>query len=182
MVSFSAQDLGLLLSALAFSAQKHRDQRRKDAHAPPYINHPIAVANLLCNEAGIYDIEVICGAILHDTVEDTDTLPDELEQQFGAQIRRIVMDVTDDKGLSKQERKRKQVEHAAHLCEQAKLVKIADKICNLRDIAATPPVGWTLERRQGYFFWAREVVDQLRGLHAPLEQLFDQAFSRIPES
>src|SRR5919109_4461135 len=128
-------ELALLLKALAFAAHKHRDQRRKDAEASPYINHPIALADVLVNEGGVSDVEVLCAALLHDTVEDTATTPQELAEDFGPRIARIVAEVTDDKALSKAERKRLQIEHAAGLSPEAKLVKLADKICNLRDVA-----------------------------------------------
>lgn len=170
-------DTPSLLKALAFAAEKHRDQRRKDVCASPYINHPIALANILVNEGGVLDIDVICAALLHDTIEDTETSPDELEAEFGEKIRAIVMDVTDDKQLSKQARKRLQVEHAALASPAAKLVKLADKIANLRDIIHNPPADWSIKRKQEYFDWAKEVVDQIRGTHAVLEQLFDEAYA-----
>jgi guanosine-3',5'-bis(diphosphate) 3'-pyrophosphohydrolase len=135
------ETLGSILSALEFAAHKHRDQRRKDVEASPYINHPIALANVLVNEAGITDVDTICAALLHDTVEDTDTTPEELESLFGARISAIVAEVTDNKSLDKRERKRQQVAHAARLSTEAKRVKFADKTCNLRDIAARPPRG-----------------------------------------
>lgn len=175
-------DLPMITQALSFAAHKHRDQRRKDVSASPYINHPIALASVLVNEAGIDDMAVICGALLHDTVEDTETTPEELEQVFGPQIRAIVMDVTDDKTLEKHIRKQRQIEHAAHACREAKLVKLADKICNLRDIASCPPADWSLERKQQYFDWAKAVVDQIRGTHPGLERLFDEAYARRPAS
>jgi len=179
-MSISEEDLRRLLKALAFAAHKHRDQRRKDVESSPYINHPIALANILCNEGHVTDINVICAALLHDTVEDTDTTPEELEREFGGEIRGIVMDVTDDKTLEKAERKQRQIEHAAHISDQAKLVKLADKISNLRDVASNPPSGWNLQRRQGYFDWAMAVIDRLRGVHGPMETIFDDAYARRP--
>ncbi|HYX63206.1 MAG TPA: HD domain-containing protein [Burkholderiales bacterium] len=173
-------ELALLLKALAFAAHKHRDQRRKDAEASPYINHPIALADVLVNEAGITDVEVLCAALLHDTVEDTATTHEELVDAFGSRIARTVAEVTDDKRLSKAERKRLQIEHAPHLSREAKLVKLADKLCNLRDVAERPPAGWPLERRQEYFDWAKRVIDGLRGTHSRLEDAFDQAYARRP--
>jgi guanosine-3',5'-bis(diphosphate) 3'-pyrophosphohydrolase len=173
-------DTGLLLSALAFAAHKHRDQRRKDADASPYINHPIALADVLVNEGGVDEHDVLCGALLHDTVEDTDTTREELETRFGARIAGIVLEVTDDKTLEKAERKELQVEHAAHISREAKLVKLADKICNLRDVAGNPPAGWSLERRREYFEWAKRVVDRLRGVHPGLEKVFDTAYAGKP--
>ena len=170
-------EFGLLLKALAFAAHKHRDQRRKDPDASPYINHPIALADVLVNEGGVTDIEVLCAALLHDTLEDTDTSILELERAFGTRIARVVEEVTDDKTLTRTERKRLQIEHAPRLSRQAKLVKLADKICNLRDVAHRPPEGWDLARRREYFDWAKRVVDGLRATHPRLEAAFDAAYA-----
>ncbi len=109
----------LILGALVFAAHKHRDQRRKDITASPYINHAIAVSNILCNEAAITNTATLCAAILHDTVEDTETTPEELTTHFGEQICSIVMEVTDDKTLPKTERKRLQIERAAYISTTA---------------------------------------------------------------
>ncbi len=171
-------ELALLLKALSFAAHKHRDQRRKDAQASPYINHPIALADVLVNEGGVTDAEVLAAALLHDTVEDTATTPEELERTFGPRVAGIVAEVTDDKALPKAERKRLQVEHAASISPEAKLVKLADKICNLRDVALHPPAQWSLERRREYFEWAKSVVDRLRGIHPRLEAAFDAAYEK----
>jgi GTP diphosphokinase / guanosine-3',5'-bis(diphosphate) 3'-diphosphatase len=173
-------DLPLVLKALAFAADKHRDQRRKDAAASPYINHPIALANVLVREGEVTDADVLAAALLHDTVEDTQTTPAELRAAFGPAIAAIVEEVTDDKSLPKAERKRLQVEHAAKMSAQAKLVKLADKICNLRDMADQPPSKWDLARRREYFEWAKAVIDRLRGVHPKLEALFDAAYARRP--
>lgn len=181
MSSSNDADIGAILKALEFAAKKHRDQRRKDKEASPYINHPIALANTLCNEAGITDIETLCGALLHDTVEDTETTEQELRDTFGHAISDIVMEVTDDKSLPKPERKRLQVKHAAHVSDKAKLVKLADKISNLRDMVACPPAHWSKERKQEYFDWAKQVIDRLRGIHPQLEAIFDTAYANRPE-
>ncbi|KND57997.1 GTP pyrophosphokinase, (p)ppGpp synthetase I [Candidatus Burkholderia verschuerenii] len=165
-----------IISAIAFAAEKHRNQRRKDAQASPYINHPIALANVLANEGGITDETVLIAAVLHDTLEDTDTSHEELMQCFGHEVAKIVAEVSDDKSLSKDERKRLQVELARHISEGAKLVKLADKICNLRDIVALPPADWDAPRKLEYFDWARRVVDEMRGVHPMLEALFDAVY------
>ncbi|MBV8636189.1 MAG: HD domain-containing protein, partial [Burkholderiaceae bacterium] len=104
----------------------------------------------------------------------------ELVAQFGAEVAAIVMEVTDDKALPKAERKQLQVEHAAHASAAAKHVKLADKICNLRDIAGSPPAGWSLERKQEYFDWAKRVIDALRGVNPKLEAIFDAAYAARP--
>jgi guanosine-3',5'-bis(diphosphate) 3'-pyrophosphohydrolase len=168
------------IAAIAFAAHKHRDQRRKDANASPYINHPIGLANVLANEGGIDDERVLIAAILHDTIEDTETTEQELIREFGREISDIVLEVTDDKSLAKAERKLLQVEHAATISRRAKLVKLADKICNLRDIASSPPADWSIDRKRKYFDWAKSVVDGLRGAHPALEHIFDEAFRLRP--
>lgn len=127
-------------------------------------------------EGGVTDFEVILAAILHDTVEDTDTSFEEIEQNFGLRVRQIVAEVTDDKSLAKAERKRLQIEHAAVVSPQAKLVKLADKIYNLRDLQRCKPEGWTEERRREYFAWAKKVCDNLKGTNRALEDILDEIF------
>ena len=171
-------ELATLLKAAAFAADKHRTQRRKDADASPYINHPLALAHILCSEGGVTHVPVLAAALLHDTVEDTDTSLEELEREFGAEVAAIVAEVTDDKSLAKDERKRLQVVKASSKSMGAKQVKLADKISNLRDIAATPPAEWSTDRRVAYFHWAKEVVNGLRGSKERLEAAFDETYER----
>jgi GTP diphosphokinase / guanosine-3',5'-bis(diphosphate) 3'-diphosphatase len=168
-----------VLSAASFAAERHRDQRRKGKDASPYINHPLALASLLA-ERGERDPILLMAALLHDTVEDTATSFEDIERAFGKEVADIVREVTDDKRLPKAERKRLQIEHAAHLSRRAKLVKLADKICNLHDMVVSPPTDWTLERRREYFDWAKAVVDPMRGVHPHLEARFDQEYLRKP--
>ncbi|HUJ24370.1 MAG TPA: HD domain-containing protein [Myxococcales bacterium] len=170
----------LLLRAATFAAEKHKSQLRKNADATPYINHPLAVAELLAREGHVDDPVVLAAALLHDTIEDTQTTREDLRERFGEEIASVVQEVTDDKSLPKQERKRLQIEHAPRLSARAKLVKLSDKICNVRDVADDPPKDWELPRRQEYFDWAKAVVDGLRGGSAPLEQKFDALFARRP--
>ena len=174
-------DLGLMIRAAHFAAHKHKDQRRKDADASPYINHPIALANVLANEGGVNDVIVLCAAVLHDTIEDTETTAEELAKAFGPEVTAIVLEVTDDKTLDKDVRKQRQIEHAPHISKEAKLVKLADKICNLRDILASPPADWSPERKQGYFTWSAQVVDGVRGARSGLEAVFDGLLARHAE-
>ncbi|VTJ51659.1 Hypothetical predicted protein [Marmota monax] len=165
-----------LLEAADFAARKHKQQRRKDPEGTPYINHPIGVARILTHEAGITDIVVLQAALIHDTVEDTDTTLDEVEMHFGAQVRRLVEEVTDDKTLPKLERKRQQVEQAPHSSPGAKLVKLADKLYNLRDLNRCTPEGWSENRVQEYFEWAAQVVKGLQGTNQQLEEALKQLF------
>jgi len=175
-----AEPVGGILDALQFAAHKHRDQRRKDLEASPYINHPIALAHVLWGEGRVHDAAVIQAALLHDTIEDTETTPEELRARFGRKVARIVAEVTDDKSLTKAQRKQLQVDHAPHISREAKLVKLADKISNLRDMAASAPKTWPKSRVREYFDWAKRVVDALRGVHPRLERLFDDVYARKP--
>lgn len=163
-----------LFKALKFAADRHRNQRRKGSDAFPYINHLIEVADLLSRVGGVVDITTLEAAILHDTLEDTETTASELDGQFGSEVRRLVEEVTDDKKLPKQERKRLQVERAPWLSLPAKQIKIADKISNIRDVTYFPPSHWPWQRRSDYLDWAEQVVTGLRGSCPPLEDLFDQ--------
>lgn len=166
-----------LLQCIDFAAKKHANQRRKDAAGTPYINHPIGVANILISEGNIDDEEVLLAAILHDTVEDTDTTFEEIEKHFGANVKKIVSEVTDDKTLPKLERKRLQIANAGKCSNKAKLVKLADKLYNLRDLRSNPPRDWSEERCKEYFIWAEMVVDNIRGTNAALEEQLDIIFA-----
>jgi (p)ppGpp synthase/HD superfamily hydrolase len=172
----------LLLAVLKFAAHKHSRQRRKDLEATPYINHPIEVAEALCRIGGITDLPTLQAAILHDTIEDTETSPQELEDYFGQEVRVLVQEVTDDKSLPKQERKRLQVAHAPNLSTPAKLIKIGDKICNVSEITPTQPAEWTLERKLEYLDWAEKVVSGCRDCNLDLEQHFDAVLKKSRES
>ncbi|XP_053844916.1 guanosine-3',5'-bis(diphosphate) 3'-pyrophosphohydrolase MESH1 [Vidua macroura] len=169
-------EVARLLEAVDFAARKHKDQRRMDPEGTPYINHPIAVARILAHEAGVTDAVVLQAALLHDTVEDTDTTFSEIEQRFGAAVRSVVEEVTDDKSLPKAERKRLQIERAPVCSRRAKLVKLADKLHNLRDLNRCTPQGWSEERVQEYFRWAARVVSGLRGTSAALEGALQRLF------
>ncbi len=169
-----SNDLSRLLAASTFAAQKHRDQRRKDAEVSPYINHPLAVATVLADVGGVTDIILLTAALLHDTVEDTDTSPDEITALFGNDVSDLVGEVTDDKSLPKEQRKCLQVERAPHKSDRAKQLGIADKICNLRDINGVSPVSWDSLRKRQYLDWAVRVIDGCRGVNPGLDRLFDQ--------
>jgi guanosine-3',5'-bis(diphosphate) 3'-pyrophosphohydrolase len=170
-------DTARLLMALHFSAEKHRHQRRKDHLASPYINHPIEVATVLATVGGVQDLTTLVAAILHDTIEDTDTTPEELERHFGPEVLGLVVEMTDDKALAKAERKRLQIVHARAASHRAKLIKLGDKICNVRDVTHAPPAGWTAERRREYLDWTEQVVAGCRGANAQLEQRFDMVLA-----
>jgi (p)ppGpp synthase/HD superfamily hydrolase len=165
----------LLLKATHFAAEKHKNQKRKGEDASPYINHPLFVALLLSENAGVNDQEILAAALLHDTVEDTNTTPEEIENSFGKRIRDLVAEVTDDKSLPKAERKLRQIEHAKELSVGAALIKIADKISNVLDVTNNPPNNWDLERRREYLNWAEKVVANMSKVNEELENEFRRA-------
>lgn len=158
-------DLGFqkVLSALEFAAKKHGiiKQTRKDTEQTPYIVHPIGVANIILEIGKEYDADVISGALLHDTVEDTNTTFQEIKDKFGVAIESFVREVTDDKSLAKDERKRLQIEHAHQKSLGAAMIKYGDKLYNLTDLMHNPPADWKKERIIEYFKWAQQVVNRL---------------------
>lgn len=160
-----------ILKAVHFAARKHSKQRRKGEHQDPYINHPVEVAMLIAETGGISDAEILAAAVLHDTIEDTDTTQDEVREFFGERVLKIVMEVTDDKSLPKEVRKKLQVEHAASLSSEATMIKLADKISNVRDITHSPPKGWNKKRRIEYLAWAEAVADNCKKVNVPLDEL-----------
>lgn len=175
-VTLSANPVSTVLEAALFAAEKHRHQRRKDHAATPYINHPLGVVKILC-EAGVEDVDVLVAALLHDTVEDTETTPSELAERFGPRVASMVAEVTDDKSLPKAECKRLQVAMAAGKSEGARLIKIADKIANLRDLADHPPA-WDDERMEAYRAFSAEVIAKAAGVSAQLDAMAAEALAR----
>ena len=164
--------IGLLLRVLRFASQKHKDQRRKDKERSPYINHPIDVAERVWNHGAFHNINAVCAALLHDTVEDTDTTFEELESLFGKEITDIVREVTDDKSLPKAERKQAQIDHGPGLSTAAKHIKLADKTSNVTDMHRSPPPDWSKERRGEYLDWTKTVVDTIAGTNEHMEKEF----------
>jgi GTP diphosphokinase / guanosine-3',5'-bis(diphosphate) 3'-diphosphatase len=174
--------LNKLLEAASFAAKRHSDNKRKGSAGEPYINHPLEVANLLASVGKVEDYDVLIAAMLHDTVEDTGTTVTEIRERFGERVASIVAEVTDDKTLPKAKRKELQVEHAPHLSREAKIVKLGDKISNIRDIIDNPPEGWDLDRRRGYIDWGEDVVNGMRGTNSDLEALFDEIVGNARET
>ncbi len=167
-----------LIEAASYAARQHTGQKRKGERAEPYINHPLEVSNLIAGVGRVTDIDILIGAILHDTIEDTGSTADELTTMFGERVTGFVLEVTDDKSLPKDVRKQKQIEHAPHLSHEAKHIKLADKISNITDITNSPPADWDTERRLKYIEWAEIVVAGLRGVNEPLERRFDETIKR----
>ncbi len=174
-------NLNKILHAARFAAEKHTGHFRKGSRREPYINHPIEVANLIANVALVEDEDILSAALLHDTVEDCGVLPEEITEKFGETVCGYVMEVTDDKSLPKHERKLLQIEHAPHLSYGAKVIKLADKISNVRDVIASPAEGWDKQRRVEYVQWAVNVVEGLRGASDQLDELFDEVVALANE-
>jgi guanosine-3',5'-bis(diphosphate) 3'-pyrophosphohydrolase len=166
-------DSTLWVRAEKFATEKHDGQVRKGDPPEPYIKHPIAVARVLVDVGGITDEELLAAALLHDTVEDTKTTFEDLTREFGARVSSLVGEVTDDKSLDKEERKRLQIEHSANISPDAKTLKFGDKICNVRDVANKPPKDWSKTRRLEYLEWTEKVIAGCRGVNQQLEDLYD---------
>ena len=172
----------LILKAAHFAAQKHRDQQRKDEDASPYINHPISVALAIAQIGGVGDPEILAAALLHDTLEDTKTEPEELEAEFGKKVCEYVLDVTDDKTLPKDERKRRQIEHAKKISKGAALIKLGDKISNVTDVINNPPEDWDINRRKEYLDWAEKVIENCPKVNDRMENKFQEIIKQGRET
>lgn len=169
----------VVIRAIEFAAQRHSGQTRKGNKKSPYINHPIKVVSLLLhfNEN---DADLLSAAALHDVIEDTargdreiQQLEQIIERRFGKKVLDIIREVTDDKQLAFKERKQKQIQDTPRLSDDAKKIKIADKICNITDLKEDPPVGWSNERKNKYIEWAERVIEGARGVNRKLEAHFD---------
>jgi len=172
-------DLPLIMEAAMFAWIKHRNQRRKDITSTPYVNHVIGVAYNVVSIGKVYDTAIVCAALLHDTLEDTDTTYDELIQTFNREIADIVKECTDDKSLPKEERKRLQIVNAPHKSTQAAIVKMADKLYNLKDLITNPPADWSNERIVEYFNWANNVVVNLFHANKNLTDALNEIFNEM---
>ena len=151
-----------LIDAINFAAIAHRNQRRKDEAKTPYINHPIEVMSILSN-AGITDVDTLCAAVLHDTIEDVGVTYEQIYELFGENVANIVRQCSDDKSLPKEVRKQEQIIHAEHAMISTKLVKAADKLSNLSGLDSNPPSAWSKQEIEGYFTWAYVCCQKLAG-------------------
>jgi (p)ppGpp synthase/HD superfamily hydrolase len=168
-----------VLQAACFAARKHSAQRRKGAAAEPYVNHVLEVAGLVAAALSEPDVNLIMAALLHDTVEDAGVTREELATHFNADVAELVAEVTDNKLLDKEERKRLQVVNTPHKSVRAQFIKLADKTANLRSILDSPPTGW---RKQEYFAWAKQVVDGLSSPNSFLKAEFEVALGKLEGS
>jgi len=176
--SYAIRDV---LKAAHFAATKHAAQRRKGVAGEPYINHLLEVAALVTGALAEPDTNLIAAALLHDVIEDTSVTEEELAAEFGSDVAGLVAEVTDDKTLRKSERKRLQIVNAPHKSPRAQILKLADKISNLRAILSSPPPDWTVERKREYFDWAKQVIDGLTAPNQKLKQEFEALYRRKEE-
>jgi len=171
-------DLSRIFAACVFAAKKHDGQIRKDQSGSPYITHPLMVTRDIWQIGGVKDTDILIAALLHDTIEDTGTKPSEIHEAFGKPILDIVLEVTDDKSLPKEVRKRLQVVHAPEKSYPARIIKWGDKLVNCRDVLNSPPNDWPLLRRQNYFQWSADVLYKTRGTNALMEEAFDKMLEK----
>lgn len=172
------EEIHRILLATEFAAERHHKQTRRNVEKTPYIIHPLHVTTHLLTIGHIYDADVLMAALLHDTVEDTETTLEDLRKIFGYRVERLVEELSDDKNLSKEERKRMQIQNAPHKSPQATWIILADKLSNLKDLMEYPPVGWDKERVSNYFLWAQEVIKHLPPSHAELMNVVEEIIQR----
>jgi (p)ppGpp synthase/HD superfamily hydrolase len=164
-----------IVNAAQTAARWHAKQRRKGSARVPYINHLLEVATLVDNATDSKDPDLVVAALLHDAIEDQGVTRAAIAQQFGEDVATLVEEVSDDKSLPQEVRKRLQIEHAPKKSRRAKILKLADKISNVTDIGNDPPPDWSVERQRQYVQWGRDVVAGLRGASPELERQFQDA-------
>lgn len=167
-MSLDAHSVHRLLEALRCAADWHRNDRRKGPAAAPYINHPIVVAEQLAAQGLGEDVELLMAAVLHDVIEDTEATFEEVSRAFGSRVANIVQEVSDDKSLEKEVRRKRVVDTIGGKSREARLIKLSDLVANVHDIVDHPPQ-WSLERKLNYLGWAERVAAAVAGTHAGLE-------------
>ena len=172
-------DLRRLTKALLFAAEAHRNQRRKGAAQEPYLNHLVEVLDLLVQATDGTDTDMLIAAILHDVVEDTSASYEDVAKNFGERVAEIVRENSDDMTLPKAERRRARIAGMPLKSREARLIKMADVISNLRAIAVSPPAGWPADRKFGYLEGCRQLIDAGRGTDAAIERTFDQTAADV---
>ena len=172
-------DLSRLTKALVFAAEAHRNQRRKGAAQEPYLNHLIEVLDLVVQATGDSDLDMVIAALLHDVIEDTATTYEDVARIFGQRVAEIIRENSDDMSLPKAERRRARITAMALKSREARIVKMADVISNLRAIAVSPPAGWSAERKLGYLEGCRQLVNAGRGTEASIERVFDETAADV---
>jgi (p)ppGpp synthase/HD superfamily hydrolase len=170
----SSEPVRRILDAARFAAEKHTGQRRKGLAQEPYVNHVLEVAQLIAASEETLDADLVVAGLLHDTIEDTETTAEDLEPLFGKDVASLVLEVTDDKSLPKQMRKALQVENAPKKTARAQVIKLADKISNVRSVLCSPPADWSADRKREYFEWCKQVVAGLRDPNPKLKAQFDE--------
>ncbi|MBM3198113.1 MAG: bifunctional (p)ppGpp synthetase/guanosine-3',5'-bis(diphosphate) 3'-pyrophosphohydrolase [Chlamydiae bacterium] len=166
----SAQEAKKVRQAAVFAAQKHKDQLKKNKEQTPYIVHPLGVAEQIMRIGGSYDADILIAALLHDSIENTDTTYEEIEQKFGSKVAGYVREVTEDQTLPLKVRKKLQIIHAFHQSQGATLIKLSDKLHNLHTLMVDPPAGWSQDKTDQYFQWAQAVIDNLPESNLPLKE------------
>lgn len=172
-------DLSPVLEALVYAGRVHNGQRRRDAPGSPHLKHVIQVVSLLAG-AGVNDVVILTAAAVHDVLRDTEVKVEELQEQFGAEIAGLVEELSADSVLSRIDRREELPQRVRDFSGSAQLIKLAEKISNLRDLAEHAPIGWSRQRRRDYFDWAEGVTRPLRGNSSTLDSLLDEALKLRP--
>jgi guanosine-3',5'-bis(diphosphate) 3'-pyrophosphohydrolase len=170
--------LRMVSEAALLASRRHNGMARKGRGNEPYINHLAEVANLVSEATGGADAELVAAGWLHDTIEDTGMTREELADRFSARVAAIVAEVTDDMGLPKDERRRLQIVGAPHKSPDAKLIKIADKISNIRARIVAEPSAEERADLADYVAWAEQVVAGCRGSNAWLDRTFAETVAK----
>ncbi len=164
------EDAGVVFDALIFGAEKHKAQVRSNLKKTPYIIHPIEVADFVMRIGKVYDKNVLSAALLHDVMDETGTTYEEIENRYGKIVSQYVQEMTVKKELTLKEQKKYQIIQAFHQTPSVAVIKLSDKLSNLKTLAQTPPASWSRDRIDQYFQWAQSVIENLPEANSFLKQ------------
>lgn len=166
-----------LLLALEYANKMHAGQTRRDLAATPYIIHPLQVCSNLWHIGQVRNANILMAALLHDTLEDTKATAEELEKLFGTRVCITVQEVTNDPALNSEQNKQRQIDHISFMSQDARLVKLADRLANIADLSQSTP-NWLPEKIERYFEWGSKLLFGLQGTNTALEKALSQALTK----
>jgi len=159
--ALNEKDAEAVLGAAIFATEKHKSQVRSNEKKTPYIIHPIEVADLVMKIGHVYDKDVLITALLHDVMDDTQTTYEQITSLYGTKVSSYLEEMTSKQGLSLKEQKKQQIMQAFRQNPSVAIIKLSDKLSNLKTLATSPPPSWSRDRIDQYFQWAQTVIENL---------------------
>lgn len=179
--SLSEEKIEVICRTVAFAAEKHKGQKRKNKEKTHYISHPLGVTYNLMHYGDVRDVALITASLLHDMLNQQGCSYSELEKEFGKQVADYVKEVTDDKSPSRAALRRAQLIKAPNISQGAAQIKLADYLYNVGDLLHSPPETWNQGRIDRYYQWIQTLLDRLPPANEKLKGAVQQAIDKYWE-